>query len=280
MTTTTSLHRRLFREVSEEFLGQGSASRWSLATAVILLTSLIPSIVAASLDTRELNGANVWLKPIKFELSLGIHFLTLAIALRFLDGRTRESRLVLWSMIVAAIAAIGEVLYIAAQAARGRASHFNSETAWESFAYGAMGVGATAIVAGSFIIGLLLVLDLRRRGHASGTAIGAALGLLIGSAATLIVGFALGSDGGHWIGGDLSDASGLPLFGWSTTGGDLRVSHFFATHAMQVLLVIGWVADVAWRAKASFLVYPATAVYSAIIITTFLQAQAGIPFIR
>ena len=52
---------------------------------------------------------------------------------------------------------------------------------------------------------------------------------------TLIVGFTLGGMGSHWIGGDQTDATGLPLFGWSTTGGDLRAAHFAGLHLMQVL---------------------------------------------
>lgn len=41
--------------------------------------------------------------------------------------------------------------------------------------------------------------------------------------------------GSHWIGGDQTDATGIPLLGWSTTGGDLRPAHFLGMHVMQIL---------------------------------------------
>ena len=69
------------------------------------------------------------------------------------------------------------------------------------------------------------------------------------------------------------------FFGWSTTGGDLRVPHFFATHAMQALPLAGWLADRVWPARARALVWLAAPAYSAVVIATFVQARAGIPFL-
>jgi len=76
---------------------------------------------------------------------------------------------------------------------------------------------------------------------------------------TLAVGFTLGGMGSHWIGGDQTDATGLPLFGWSTTGGDLRPAHFVGLHIMQILPITAltgsrslvWVTGVYWACLTS-----------------------------
>ena len=84
---------------------------------------------------------------------------------------------------------------------------------------------------------------------------------------------------GRWIGGSLTHADALPLVGWSTTGGDLRVTHFFATHLVQALPLLGLLADRFAPAFARMIVLVGLVAGLVLIGTTFLQALSGQPFI-
>ena len=70
------------------------------------------------------------------------------------------------------------------------------------------------------------------------------------------------------------DATGLPFFHWSTTGGDLRVAHFAALHIMQAVPLIAWFWPDKRIALASLIV--------GVAIVGGLSAQAlmGLPLLR
>ena len=81
------------------------------------------------------------------------------------------------------------------------------------------------------------------------------------------------------MGGQATDDHGLALMGWSRTGGDLRVAHFFALHGQQVIPAIGWGLVAARFPLAKAGVVLASAAYVALIAFTFAQALQGRPFL-
>ena len=253
------------------------------AGAALMVGLALPSTLALPFDDRTLFGASVWDKPLRFDLALGLHLFTLWALLQMLSPSRLASALMRRTLLICTVCAVLEALYITLQAARGRASHFNVQTALEQFLYyGAMGPGAVLIVATTFIVGWQLW---RHADPASspGLRSGAALGLMLGSVATMLVVSPLSAgliDGlGHWVGGVHSDTMGMPVFGWSRTGGDLRVPHFFAVHLMQALPLAGWFADRAGSRRPRLWVYAAAGIGLLVVAATFWQAIAGRPFL-
>lgn len=267
----------------------GASTRASAAERLLIfaigfnLALMLPSCFAYALDERILNGINIWFKPLKFQLSLIMTLGTAILLLPLLDEQRRASLLVRLGAFAMSFCAVAEIAYITLQSARGRGSHFNFATDVERIAYIIMGIGAVTIVAGAFAIGLAIWLS-RPFGKQTGLSVGAALGLMLGAVLTFATAVPLGGGElpgqvGHWIGGDRSDASGLPFFGWSTTGGDLRVAHFFGMHTMQTLPLLGLLADRAAPGRARLMVLVGAALCVAVTAVTFLEALAGKPFI-
>ena len=252
-----------------------------LVAGIGLSVSLLPpSLIALAIDERTLHGATVWAKPIKFQLSLAMLMATLVLLLPLIPAERRDGRAVRWAAGAVLLASTLEVLYITLQASRGTASHYADGSGLERALYSLMGLGAFTIVAGCFVIGVVILRSADRFG--AGVRLGGGLGLVLGAVTTLVTAFVLASgvDGpGPWVGGTRSLADGLPLVGWSTTGGDLRVPHFFATHLMQAVPVAGLLAD-RWRPSAARTIVVLTAAAGVgVVVATFLQAMAGRPFL-
>lgn len=259
-------------------------------TACALLLATLPTLLLMLVDPRQLLGVSVWIKPWKFQLSIGTYLLTLAWAQLWLPPRQRQSwaaRYVAW---VAIVSAIFEVAYISWQAAWGKASHFNIATPLDATMYALMGVGAVLLTSTALVLGVM-VLRSRPAGLSAPMHIAVGCGLVM----TFVLGTAFGafmsSQTGHGVGGSGSDAGGMLLTGWSRSGGDLRVAHFFGVHAVHAMLIFGWLVDrfprlgapagdaVAVSARTSVLaVWLFGAGYGLVSVWTFFQAIGGRPF--
>ena len=109
--------------------------------------------------------------------------------------------------------------------------------------------------------------------------IGLVWGLGLTLPLTLVTAGTLSGMGSHWVGGTTSDAGGLWPMGWSRDGGDLRVAHFFATHAMHVVPLAALVSARLFGGELKAPVHGVALAYVALVAGTFIQALRGQPFI-
>lgn len=253
-----------------------------LAALGLQIAFMVPSLAAWLIDERLLDGVSVWSKPLKFQSSIIVLVGTLLLLLPLLRAEILAGRLARATALAVALSSTLEIAYIVIQAARGRASHFNTSTPLEATLYQIMGIGAVTLVICAFIFGWLILRHSRPE-TGQGLRMGAAVGLMLGAVLTLITAGVLSSgtiDGpGHWVGGVKTDAGSLFLLGWSRSGGDLRVPHFFATHMMQALPLLGLLLDRV-RPDLARIGIGVGAIASVIVVAaTFVQAASGRPFI-
>jgi hypothetical protein len=247
------------------------------STARLFLLAAIPCVIAMMVDPRLVNDVSGWIKPTKFFVSLALYFATLAWYFGYLPETAQRSyagRFVIWAAIIAGSL---EMTWMVAAATNGVPSHFNRDAVWAT-AYSAAGVGAVTLMIAVLVQGVLLARDRVVR-LAPAFRLSLVLAAIISFAATVFVAMTLASGNGHWIGGVRSDVGGLPLLGWSRTGGDLRVAHFWALHAHQFVPLAGWLivrAGIRWPRTA---VLAFTVAYVGLIAFTFVQALQGESFI-
>lgn len=242
------------------------------------MVAVLPLLVAASLDPRLVNGISIWVKPIKFLVSLSLYFWAFAWVFGYLSPSAQRTRLGRYILGVTPVIAAFEMTWLIGMALLGQPSHFNRSSPLVGALYSAAGIGAVGLTIGILLQGILVARD---RGVALAPAFRLALvlGALLAFAGTLFFGGSLGGKSGHWVGGVMSDAGGLPLVYWSTTGGDLRVPHFWATHASQLVPLAGlWVARRGGRFGIPGVLLVGVA-YAGFVVATYLQARAGHPFI-
>jgi hypothetical protein len=211
-----------------------------------MVATALVSVAGLVFDDRTMAGEPIWLKPFKFSVSLLVYALTWA---WLLSLQRRPRRLMWWAGTATAVLLGVEMVIIVGQVVRGRASHFNAETAFDTALFTVMGVAITAVWVLGMVQGVIL---LRERIPDRPLALAIRFGIVLGSVgiglAFLMTGptpdqlTALDPDrlGAHSVG--VPDGGpGLPITGWSTTGGDLRIPHFVGIHALQALPLLAFV---------------------------------------
>ncbi len=220
-------------------LAPDPSTRVWMMSAIFLLASSLLLIGPLMFDERLLNGVNIWSKPLKFALSISLHCATIAILIQRLKPQIRKGYLFVAGSYVSVAFLLGEAIYIGYQASQARASHFNSDTPFETLMYAAMGIAITSVMLFNILIGFLIWF--KGDNHQPGLQAGAAIGLIWGCILTIIFAGYMSGNGSHFIGGHSSVS--LPILGWSREIGDLRPPHFVATHLIQVMPLIGWLMD-------------------------------------
>jgi hypothetical protein len=259
-----------------------------------MLLTLAATMVGLLLDPRVITGVPAWLKPAKFAVSISIYCFTLLWLQTHVRGRPRLVRLVAW----ATAGALGmEMVIIAAQVVRGTTSHFNAATPLDSALWDAMAFFVVVVWGANLLTAVLLIVQ---RMPDPAFAWSLRLGVLV-SFVGMSVAFlmttetpkqakaaeAAGIDapiqGAHSV--SVEDGGpGLPLTGWSTTGGDLRVPHFVGLHGLQALPLIGFLLTgfgPCWlrQGHRTALVWTTALSYLGLVVLLTWQALRGQPLI-
>ncbi|MBT8264780.1 MAG: hypothetical protein KJN75_05545, partial [Muriicola sp.] len=105
--------------------------------AIINLIGALICIPGLLWDDRTLMGVNVWIKPIKFLISVGIYILTLGYFITFYPFSKLKKNIirniVAWSLLF-------ENTIVVTQAGRGVQSHYNISTTIDAILFGMMGI--------------------------------------------------------------------------------------------------------------------------------------------
>lgn len=234
---------------------------------LICLLSGLVFLVFTRFSGLLLDEVNVWYKPFKFAMSIGMYCWTMAWYCSYLPQF--NTGLFGWFTVIA----LGfEIVYIALQAGRGERSHFNVSTPVYTALFALMGIAASAVALYTAYVGVLFF---------SNTFPGLPEHYILAIRWAIFI-FVIFSFEGALMGGRLSHTiggpdgnHGIPILNWSRKFGDPRVAHFIGMHALQLLPIVAW-----YFLKNNLAVHILAIAYLLLALATLIQALNGRPFIR
>jgi hypothetical protein len=257
-----------------------------VVVGTLMLVAGVASLVGMIVDPRIITGAPAWLKPFKFAISTSVYSLTLAWVFTWLMDWPRVRQVVGWTT---ALVFVLEVAIIDAQAWRGTTSHFNISTPRDAALFAVMGIAILLQTMVSVAAAIALwrqrftdrALGWALRLGMTMTIAGALTGALMTRPTTAQLAHAragggMTTSGAHTVGGT-DGGPGIPVTGWSSEHGDVRVPHFIGLHAIQALALIAvglrwWRRPEAVRVRV---LLTATASYVSLFLLLLWQAVRG-----
>lgn len=258
----------------------------------MIVTSLL-GLVGFLLDDRTVLGMPTWAKTTKFSISIALYAATMLWVFGYDTLRPRLSRFILSASAYILFLEIGLIIF---QGSRAVPMHFNNTTTFDATLFSIMGMSITLLwFINALGVAVLATQQVSSRAFAWSLRLGliiALLGMLEGflmttpspaQLATLQAGQHADLIGAHTIGAP-DGGPGLPLLGWSTTHGDLRIGHFIGLHGLQVIPLLGlflmlrrepWLTE---RRKLWLVVIGATGYLGLATLATW-QALRGQPII-
>jgi hypothetical protein len=218
---------------------------------VLMVIALGSCAIGLAFDHRIITGMPAWVKPTKFTISIGFYAFTLVWMLSYIKERhPRLVAIISWTMLAGFFV---ETVILITQVVRGTTSHFNIDTNFDSALFSMMGMFIMVVWFMNLLAAILLMFQKFNNPAFAWslrlamivTLIGMVLGFLMTGHASPSQEAAkaahqhLQSLGAHSVGVD-DGGPGLPFVGWSTVGGDLRISHFLGLHALQLIPLFGW----------------------------------------
>ncbi|WP_299215536.1 hypothetical protein [uncultured Aquimarina sp.] len=236
----------------------------------------IVCIVGLFIDDRTLEGISVWIKPLKFSISIAIYTLTVGYLMTIYPYSKRKKNIINNIVSYTLLLELGIIFY---QASRGVPSHYNESTPFDAILFLGMGF----FIGINVLIMLLFIFDTIRLKLDTTKSIQYAI--LMG---WLIIFF------GSWVGGQMitqmthnvgpaDEGTGLPLVNWSTISGDLRVAHFFGLHGIQIIPLFALWVSKKWKASNRNQIVTVLffgLLYATWIGFTFYQAKQGMPLLK
>lgn len=199
-------------------------------------------LVGLFVDGRQSLGVGIWLKPLKFAISTAVYSFTWSWLIGQLD---RGRRTAWWAGTVSAGLLAVELAIIVAAAATGTTSHFNVSTPLATALWAIMALSISVLWVLTLVVSIVLfrsrlgdaARSLAIRSGAVLALVGMSLGFLMTGPTAQQLDDWQGIAGAHAVG--VPDGGpGLPLLGWSTVAGDLRIPHFVGMHALQAIPIV------------------------------------------